>query len=171
MESAVERNYQRLVTNLEELTKLYRQLLDVVRQEKELLVKADMDKLKENNEAKEALLFKIKSIDALRVRYASELAGQVRADTDHPRLLEIAKNLGGAEGERLRVIHSALDLLIKRLSTINKENEEVAQSALTNLGGALNNIKDTLSGKKTYEKKGQMQRGPENAGHFVSKEA
>jgi flagellar biosynthesis/type III secretory pathway chaperone len=170
MESTVERSYQRLLTNLEELTTLYRHLLDLVRKEKQLLIDADMEKLQENNENKENLLFKIKSTDGLRARYAAELATLVHADAEAPRLLDIAKHLGGTEGERLRVIHSALDLLIKRLSTLNKENEGVAQSALKNLGGALNNIKDTLSGKKTYGGKGQVQRGPEQAGHFVSKE-
>lgn len=171
MDSTLDRSYQKLLANLEDLTSLYRQLLDLVRKEKQLLIDADMEKLLENNENKENLLFKIKSIDGMRARYAADLAALVQADAETPRLLDIAKHVGGAEGERLRVIHSALDLLIKRLSTLNKENEEVAQSALRNLGGALNNIKDTLSGKKTYGGKGQVQRGPEQAGHFVSKEA
>ncbi|MGZ3747793.1 MAG: flagellar export chaperone FlgN, partial [Pseudobdellovibrionaceae bacterium] len=116
IESPVDRSYQRLVANLEEMTKLYRQLLDLVRKEKQLLVDANMEKLQENNEFKENLLFKIKSIDSLRMRYAAELACLVHADQENPRLLDIAKNLGGAEGDRLRVIHSALDLLVKRLS-------------------------------------------------------
>jgi flagellar biosynthesis/type III secretory pathway chaperone len=170
MDSTHERSYQRLVANLEELTTLYRQLLDLVRKEKQLLIDAKMEKLQENNEIKENLLFKIKSTDGLRARYAAELATLVHADAETPRLLDIAKNLGGPEGERLRVIHSALDLLIKRLSALNKENEGVAQNALKNLNGALNDVKDTLSGKKTYGGKGQVQRGPDQAGHFVSKE-
>lgn len=170
-DSTKDRSFQRLVANLEDLTKLYRQLLDLVRKEKQLLVEANMDKLQENNQLKEDLLFKIKSLDGLRFRYASDLAALVGADSEAPRLLEIAKNLGGPEADRLRVIHAALDLLINRLSGINKDNEEVAQSALKNLGGALNNIKDSLSGKKTYGGKGQVQRGPEQSGHFVSKEA
>jgi flagellar biosynthesis/type III secretory pathway chaperone len=170
MDASLDRSYQRLLTNLEELTTLYRHLLDLVRKEKQLLIDANMDKLQENNENKENLLFKIKTTDSLRARYAAELASLVQADAENPRLLDIAKNVGGPEGERLRVIHAALDMLIRRLSTLNKENEEVAQSALKNLGGALNNIKDTLSGKKTYGGKGQVKRGPEQAGHFVSKE-
>ena len=88
-----ERSFQRLVGNLEEMTKLYRQLLDLVRKEKQLLIEADMEKLHENNETKENLLFKIKSIDGLRMRYAAELASLVHADSENPRLLDIAKNL------------------------------------------------------------------------------
>ena len=37
-EPTKDRNYQRLVANLEEMTKLYRQLLDLVRKEKQLLI-------------------------------------------------------------------------------------------------------------------------------------
>ena len=65
----------------------------------------------------------------------------------------------------------ALDILIKRITDINKENEEYASSALATVNGALGNIKDSLSGKKTYGGKGQVKQGPQVSGNFVSKEA
>ena len=86
-------------------------------------------------------------------------------------MLELAQKIGGTTGDKLRNIHSTLDILIKRVSELNKANEQYAQSALQNLNGAMGNVKDTLSGKKTYEKKGKMSQGPEQAGNFVSKEA
>jgi hypothetical protein len=39
------------------------------------------------------------------------------------------------------------------------------------LNGTMNDIKESLSGSKTYEKKGQYKTGPEHTGNFVSKEA
>ena len=47
----------KLVNNLEDLIKQYRLLLDVVRKEKDLLIAADIEKLNENNQSKEALIF------------------------------------------------------------------------------------------------------------------
>jgi len=170
MDANLERTYSKLVANLEDLTKLYRALLDLVRKDKEFLVAAKRDELEQNNQAKEALVSKLRMTDVLRSKYATELATLVGADVESPRLLEIAQKMGGAEGDRLRSIHSALDLLIKRISEINRENDEFAQSALKTLNGALNNIKDTVSGKKTYERKGQMKSGPQQAGNFVRKE-
>ncbi len=173
MDGTVERAFQKLETNLEELTKTYRTLLEVVRKEKEILISADRDVLEENNRIKEDLLFKLRTQDSLRSRYASELATMVGADAANPRLLELAQKLAGDDiaANRLRTQHAALDILIKRITEINKENEEYAKSALHTLNGALNDIKETLSGKKTYEKKGQYKSGHQVSGNFVSKEA
>lgn len=172
MDATVERAFQKLETNLEELTKIYRSLLDIVRKEKELLLKADRDALEESNKLKEELLFRLRAQDSLRSRYAMELATMVGADVENPRLLELAQKLAGTPAaDRLRTQHSALDILIKRITEINKDNEEYAKSALNTLNGALDEIKDTVSGKKTYGGKGQYKQGPQVSGNFVSKEA
>lgn len=169
MDASQESTYNRLMLNLEDLTKNYRSLLEVLRKEKEFLVKADVENLSENNKAKETLLYKIRSQDAARERYAKEATHVFGGDVEQPRLLDLARRIGGAEGEKLRGLHSALDLLMQRLISLNKENEEYAQSALNVVNGALGNIKDTLAPKKTYERKGQMATGVEKSGNFVSK--
>ena len=172
MDATVERAFHKLEANLEELTKIYRSLLDIVRKEKELLLKADRDALEESNKLKEELLFKLRAQDSLRSRYAMELATMVGADIENPRLLELAQKLAGTPAaDRLRTQHAALDILIKRITEINKDNEEYAKSALNTLNGALDEIKDTVSGKKTYGGKGQYKQGPQVSGNFVSKEA
>lgn len=181
MDASQEKSYHRLVTNLEELTKLYRTLLDLIRKEKEILVSANVEKLNESNQSKEALLYKIRAQDSIRERYAQELAnliGLTNTEAAQPRLLEISKKLQNIPfvvgADRLRAIHATLELLVKRSSDLNKENEEYTQSALKSLNGAINNIKDTLGGKKTYGRQGanvKMSEGPDRAGNFVSKEA
>lgn len=171
MDATVEKSANKLVTNLEDITKMYRQLLEIVRKEKELLIAADREKIDENNQAKETLLMKLKLADVSRIRCASDLAAMIGCDSDNPRLLELSHKLGGELGEKLRIQHSALDMLIKRITEINKDNEETAKTALRTLNGALNELKETISGKKTYEKKGQYKMGPQVAGNFVSKEA
>lgn len=172
MDATIERAYQKLEANLEELTKIYRTLLETVRKEKEILVRADREALEENNAIKEELLFKLRAQDSLRSRYAMDLATVVGGDVENPRLLELAQKLGSSPAaDRLRTQHSALDMLIKRITDINRENEEYTKAALKTLNGALENIKDTLSGNKTYERKGQYKQGPQVSGNFVSKEA
>lgn len=171
MDATVEKSAQKLISNLEDITKLYRQLLDVVRKEKDLLISADREKIEENNLTKESLLMKLRLADVARMRCASDLALLIGCDAENPRLLELSHKLGGDLGERLRIQHSALDMLIKRITDLNKENEEHAKTALRTLNGALNELKETISGKKTYEKKGQYKLGPQVAGNFVSKEA
>ena len=167
-----QRLFEKLTTNLDEMTKQYRILLDSVRKEKDLLIKTDINKLNENTLLKEQTLMKIKSLDSLRLIHATELAQVIGADHREPRLLEMAQKIGGLEGDRLRTIHSMLEIITKRLVEINKENAIYAESALKNVNAAMENIKDTFMGnQKTYQKKGTYQPGYDKAGHLVSREA
>lgn len=171
MDASHEKSYSKLVHSLEDLTKLYRSLLELVRKEKDLLVSAQIDKLQESNQAKESMLYKIRTIDGARERYAKELADLIGGDSAQPRLLDLARIIQGVEADRLRAIHATLDMLVRRTAELNRENEIYAQSALTTLNGAMDDIKNTLAGKKTYARKGNMTTGPDQAGNFVSKEA
>lgn len=163
--------YEKFLNNLEELTKQYRLLLDCVRKEKEFLIQANIEKLNENNFTKEQILAKIKNLDTHRITCATEFAQALGANHVEPRLLDMAQKAGGAEGDKLRSIHSSLELLTKRLVEINRENETYAQSALSTVNSAMDNIKDSLMGQKTYQKKGNYQPGYDKSGHLVSREA
>ncbi len=163
--------YEKLQDNLEEMTKQYRLLLDCVRKEKEFLLQTKINELDANNIFKEQMLSTIRTTDAQRVIYASELAKALGMDFTEPRLLEIAKQLGGAEGDKLRGIHSTLELITKRLIDLNNDNATYAESALFTVNSAMNNVKESLMGQKTYQKKGKYQQGSDKSGHLVSKEA
>lgn len=163
--------FEKLVNNLNAMIKQYRLLLDCVRKEKDLLIKSDIENLNQNNANKEQLLFDIKNLESTRVVYAKELAQLVGANPAEPRLLEIAQKFDLAQGDKLRAIHSALEILTKSLIEINKENAVYAEAALGTVNSAMENIKESLMGQKTYQKKGSYQQGFEKSGHLVSKEA
>jgi flagellar biosynthesis/type III secretory pathway chaperone len=171
MDATVDRSFEKLILNLDDLVGLYRQLLDLARKEKQYLIDADTERILEVNTQKDAVLQKVKLADTLRYKHAKELCLKIGADNENPRLLEIAQRLHGPKGDKLHNFHSTLEMIIKRIVEINKENEELAQKAINTLNGTMNNIKETLSGKKTYEKKGTYKAGPESSGNFVSKEA
>lgn len=162
--------YEKMIANLDDMLKNYRQLLDLVRKEKDLLLTSNIDQLNENNNSKEQVIIKIKALDANRINYAAELAHLVQADTAQPRLLEIAQKIGGSDGEKLRTMHAALEMVIKRLSEINKGNVMFAESALKTVNFALENFKDALTPQKTYQQKGKYKQGTQT-GHMVKREA
>lgn len=159
-----------LVGVLEEQIRVYRHLLDVVRKEKDILVAANLDDLNENNRTKEAMLIKIRTLEAQRLEAAGQLYQSLNLQGEHPRLLEMARHLDNASADKLRNIHSVLELLLKRVQEYNRQNEALVQSALNNITGAMNEIKGTLSDKPTYQKKGEVE-GVTQAGQLVSREA
>lgn len=162
--------YTDLVSCLEDLVKIYRSLLEVVRREKEILVESRLDELNENNKAKDTLLVRIRSLENSRTKLARDLAVLTSSDVDQPRLLELASNMPKDQGDRLRNMHSVLELLIRRVSEVNKTNEELVQSALRSITGAMEAIKDGLAPQTTYGQKGSMT-GKSEGGALVSREA
>lgn len=171
MDAARENLLQRLTASLEELANIHRQLLEAIVDERELLLAADLDGLNGNNSRKESLIMKARMADQLRLKLAEDCARAVGADVDHPRLLEIAAKCEGPRAGELKRLHGELETLISRLADVNRDNARYASSALRTVNGAMNELKETIAGKKTYGGKGQYKVGPETTGNFVSKEA
>ena len=163
--------YTDLLDCLDQLVKVYRSLLDVVRREKEILVASKLDELNENNKAKDAMLVRIRSLENHRMKCARDLAEAVGADFEQPRLLDIANNCEAKWSDRLRNMHSVLELLIRRVAEVNKQNEELVQSALNNITGAMEAIRDGLRPKPVYGPRGNMADTKHDAARIVSKEA
>ena len=152
--SASDGMYNDLVDCLENLVKVYRSLLDVVRREKEILVASRLDELTENNKSKDAMLIRIRSLENQRTKCATDLARHVGADHEQPRLLDIANHCDPRWSDRLRNMHSVLDLLVKRVAEVNKQNEELVQTALNTITGAMEAIRDGLKPKPVYGRQG-----------------
>ncbi|MES2770318.1 MAG: flagellar protein FlgN [Bdellovibrionota bacterium] len=164
--------YNNLVQVLEEEITVYRHFLDLVRHEFNILVESKLDALIENNKSKDAMITKLKSLERIREKRAREMTmtlGMI-AGNEPITLLQIAAKLEMVQGDKLRTIHATLELLIKRTRENNAKNEVLVQSALTNIKGALENLKHSLQDKNTYKSEGQVSEGPVAPGRFVSKE-
>lgn len=164
--------YNNLVQVLEEEITVYRHFLDLVRHEFNILVESKLDALIENNKSKDAMITKLKGLERIREKRARDITmalGMVQG-ADPITLLQIASKLEMSQGDKLRTIHATLELLIKRTKENNAKNEVLVQSALTNIKGALENLKHSLQDKNTYKSEGQVAEGPVAPGRFVSKE-
>lgn len=168
---SVEIAYNQLVEQLEQEVTLYRTMLDIVRREHDILVEAKLEDLVENNKTKEMLVAKIRAADRVREKRARDLGIILNCKSEPLRLLDLASQLEFKKGDKLRSIHTTLDLLVKRIKEHNEKNEELVGSALKNIQGALESLKHSLEGKETYKQEGQIQKTAAPTGRFVSKEA
>lgn len=160
----------KLDQTLDSIIKVYRQLLDVVRKEREILISANLDDLNQNNRTKEATLIRARQLEAERLQLAQELSKAEGLDTERIRLLDFAQHFGGEVGDRFRRLHSVLDLLLKRVKEFNLQNEVLVHSALDTVTGAMTDIKETISDKRTYKQGGKLQGTQTEAGQLVSRE-
>lgn len=169
--------FRGLTSSLDELVLMYKSLLEVMDAEKNLLIDADTEGLIANNTKKEILLKKISGVEGLRIGFVGSISRELGMSNPTPRLLEIAEAYKmqakgrSPEEATLKRYYENISELLDQVRDKNQANENLALSALKTVGGVLENIKETLSGKKTYQKKGQYKMGPEKSGNFVSKEA
>lgn len=163
--------YHELIQHLNQLVVLYRQLLDTVRKEKQLLLKVDLPLLTESNKNKEQIISKIKSLESDWMAVAEQLYIVLGLKAEPPRLSEIARYFTGDEQSKLLQVQSVMNLLIQRTAAANKENEELVHNALTHISGAMKAIRETLNKNSVYAKKGTKNEAPaQTSGRLVSKE-
>ena len=123
----------------------------------------------EHNKEKEILIIRARGFDRMRDKIAKDLGKALGVDGEYPRLLEISKHFSGEQGDKLRSMHAAMDLIVKRVQEHNKSNETLIECALKNLSSAMGAVKETISGKSTYQNQGKVEPGS-SPGHIVSRE-
>lgn len=160
----------KLDSNLDDIIKVYRHLLNVVRKEKEILIAADLDELNTNNKSKETMLLKARSLEETRQSIVKELALSEGLSEDI-RLKDLALHFGGAEGERFQKVHAVLNLLITRVREHNQHNEQLVNSALDTVTGGMQSIRESVGAKRNYKKGGKLNEAQPGSGRLVSKEA
>jgi flagellar biosynthesis/type III secretory pathway chaperone len=149
--------YEELVESLDQLVKVYRQLLETVRRENDILVSAKMDEISSVNQTKEKLIYKVRELDDQWQKAAQHLATEFQMPDVQPSLMELSRNYRGDEAVKLEQIHSVLTLLVARITEINKRNEVLVQAALSHITGAMNSITETLNENPLYKKSGGME--------------
>ena len=168
----IDKIFQGLESCLSELCDLYGKVISLLEVEKKHLVGGSTDDIFLAHSEKESLLKKISGIEGLRLGFTASLARSLGLAEATPRLLDLAHALKGQPQELiLRDWYQRISQVIQKVQELNSENEVLVTAALRNLGGALDNIKETLAGKKTYRRSGQFKSGPEQSGNFISKEA
>ncbi len=164
-----EKSYQQLTLCLDDIIKVYSLLIENLHNEREILISTDIEKLNESNQTKETILMKLATLENIRIKLARELAQTIGANFEAPRLLEIAAKLPPGFGTKLRDQHSVLDLQVRRVNEINRDNEDLVHSALTHVQGAMDAIRDAVVDKTTYRKDSSIKKNAQ-AGKLVRRE-
>lgn len=170
-----------LAPNLEELQKnlrhqlaLYRQLVDLLREEKEHVVGVRMKEVRECTYAKEALLDEIHREEFRRRRWVGEAAKHLHVPEAEITMDLLAARLAPAEQrDAYASLKLALSHMIKRAREMNDENRRLVDSALKDIQAMKKNILGLSSDQaQTYGPKGSMGNGQrDQSARFLNKEA
>jgi flagellar biosynthesis/type III secretory pathway chaperone len=134
--------------SLQRLIGLHRQLLEIVRLEREALSGADLQGVGDATRAKEVTIAAISVEETTRLKHVSALAFAWKRKISELTLSEIIMVLHDRDtqaAEQLRTALSALTLLIQRIREQNTYNREVIEQSLRHV----NVMKGNIIGERT----------------------
>ena len=149
---------EELQNNLKHQLTLYRQLIDVLRDEREHLVAVRFKEIRECTYAKEALFDEISREEFRRrkwVQHAAQLIGVPEKDVT---MEVVAAKFGGPElYEPLISLRNTLRHMLGKAKEMNLENKRLVESALSDAQELKKNILGISSGQpQVYGPKGAM---------------
>lgn len=167
-------NLDELNKNLRHQLSLYRQLVDLLRVEKEFIVGVKLKEIRESTYSKEAILDEIHREELRRRRWIKEAADFLKISEKEITVEIVATKLANpADYESLVSLKNTLLHFIKKAQEMNLEIRALTENALNDAQALKRNILGLTSDRpQTYGPKGSMGGGAADRGaRFISKEA
>jgi flagellar biosynthesis/type III secretory pathway chaperone len=167
-------NLDELQKNLKHQLTIYRQLVDLLREEKEHIIGVRLKEMREATYSKEALLDEAHREEYRRQRWVKEAAAFLKMRESDVTMEVIAQRMAPREQhESLISLRLALVHMVKKAREMNADNLALVETALRDTQAMKRNILGLSSDKpQTYGPKGAMDSGAREQGaRFLSKEA
>lgn len=166
-------NLDELQKNLRHQLTLYRQLVDVLREEKEHLVGVKFKEIREATYAKEALFDEIQREEFRRRKWVQAAAPVLGVAEKEVTMEMIAAKFGGAElYEPLVSLRNTLLVMVKKAREMNLDNKRLVENALKDAQELKKNILGLSSEQpQVYGPKGSMGANPrDQSARFLNKD-
>jgi flagellar biosynthesis/type III secretory pathway chaperone len=170
----VEKNLEPIFQALSQLTGLHRQLLDLVRTEREALIAADLKVIQDVTVAKQGLIESIAQAESARLKSVGDLAMLWKRpfrELTLPNLIIAIQGDDAKSAEQLRSTYNTLTVLVRHISEQNEANRALVEKSLRHVDEMKRNVLGEADPKAaTYTAHGQ--RTPSTAGaRLLSREA
>lgn len=160
----MDKNLAPVYQTLQKLIGLHRQLLDVVRLEREALVNADLNGVQESTYAKEGLIEGIKQQESERLKALTLYAVATKRPLKELTISNLIIQVQGTDlkaAELLRSSWNALTTLIQRIAEQNKYNGELVAKSLEHVRHMKKNVLgESTPHTETYNPQGQKSSAP-----------
>lgn len=163
---------EELQNNLRHQLTLFRQLVDVLRDEKDHLVAVRFKEIREATYAKEALFDEIQREEFRRRKWVGLAAPFLGVAEKDVTMELIASRIGGPENfEALISLRNALQVMVKKAKDMNGDNKRLVEKALLEAQALKRNILGLSSEQpQVYGPKGNMGTNPrDSSARFLNK--
>ncbi len=170
----MEKQVQEIHQSLQKLIGLHRQLMDLVRLEREALVEANLKSIQDVTVAKQGLIEAIAHAEAERLKALGTLSLLWKVPTRELSLPKLIIRVQGEDlkfADQLRTSFNALTILIQRISEQNKDNQALVEKSLEHVAEMKRNVLgEAVPKTTTYNPHGQKNTASAE-GRLISREA
>jgi flagellar biosynthesis/type III secretory pathway chaperone len=163
MEKIVE-NLNELVSRLQKLLSLHRQLLESLRAEREALLAVDVKRIHEITLEKQGVLQQILAAEQGRAAVSRNVATLLNLPADSTSLGQIvlqSQSVSLKTSDQLRSVQQALVHLVARIQEQNHSNRGLVESSLEHVNQMKRNVLgEAMPKSSTYSSSGQRQNAP-----------
>lgn len=147
-------NWDKLVTLLAEMADIYRAILELSRQKRDILIAVKPKELETVTKQEELLILQVGKLEAARSKLMQQLTAASGVSADSLTLTDIRKLAGPAVAESLDKIAADFDRIMAELAPVNQLNAELIQRALGFINYNINLLTQSTAGP-TYAPQGQ----------------
>ncbi len=155
----MEKQLVSLYQNLQKLAGLHRQLLDVVRLERQFIIQAHLNEIHNVTNMKQALVESVYQVESERLKLTSELAIYWKKPFYDLTLSNIIIHIQGVDpkgADQFRSTYNLLTILIQRITEQNQDNRLLIEKSLEHVHEMKKNILGEACQKSsTYTHQGQ----------------
>jgi flagellar biosynthesis/type III secretory pathway chaperone len=152
----------------------HRQLLEIVRAEREHLVQVDHHAIQKVIGRKQNAIEEIGKTESQRIKLVNQLSqvwGKPLAELTLPKIIIELQGLDPKMSEQFRSTFNALTVLIQRISEQNRDNQKLLNRSIENIAELKGNILGSSPARAgTYSQQGHRVAG-HSARHLISREA
>ena len=138
----------------------YRRLLVLVRQERGMIVRGELNRLAEIVRKKESLTGDLAKLGESRARTLARVIRDHGGASGETSLAAAAALVPGEAGQKLQALRDQFRQVVGCLVAGNELNRELLAKSLTVVNGSLALFKTILSSHATYGAAGQLETGP-----------
>lgn len=165
-------NIDELIANLKHQITLYRQMIDVVRDEREHVVQVHLKELRESTYSKEAIIDEIQREEHRRLEWLDAAAKILQIPAKELTIEIVANRMAREHFEILLNLKNTLLVLVKKAREMNAENKKLVEIALNDANEMKKNILGlTTNQPQVYGPKGSMGQMKDSSARILNKEA
>ena len=156
MKHSADSLYDSLLEILSREIEIYRQIREVMRDEKKILMKPSLEGLHESNARKETWILKAKLLEEVRDNIVRRIAGVLGIAVEDVTLSVLVSKTEGNRNKILKECQSELNSLFREIRDLNEGNRALISTSLLFLRNSVEFMNDLMSPRAGYMDTGKM---------------